>query len=43
MSGPGRTFKDQNARRRKLGKKNPQKALAEHKKRQQRRKAKANR
>lgn len=38
MSRPGRSFKDQNSRRRKLGKRNPVKAIAEHKKREHRRK-----
>lgn len=37
MSKPGRTWKDQNKRRRKLGKKHPRKAIAEHKLREARR------
>lgn len=37
MSKRGRTWKDQNARRRHLVKTNPAKAKAEHKKRAQRR------
>lgn len=41
MSKPGRTFKDQNARRRRLGKNNPAKAIKEHKVREQRRKQNA--
>lgn len=38
MTRPKRTYKVQNARRRKLGRRDPEKAIAEHKKREERRK-----